>query len=70
MREFILPATIWFCRGRYRRCDGVWLELWRSAFSWLGWLPRGMRSFLTINNSFNPFIDRQETSFTCAKKPC
>jgi len=21
MREFILPATVWFYRGRYRRCD-------------------------------------------------
>jgi len=33
----MLPATVWFYRERYRRCD-VWLELWRSAFSWLGWL--------------------------------
>jgi len=37
MREFILPATVWFYRGRYR-CFDVWHELWRLAFSWLGWL--------------------------------
>jgi len=53
--------TWWINEGIHITCDclillDVWLEMWWSAFSWLGWLR--MRSFLTINSNNNKSVNQ------------